>query len=28
VGDHMVRVDVKDSDGRIGSTSFVLRVAP
>jgi hypothetical protein len=27
-GDHMVRVDVKDSDGRIGSTSFVLRVAP
>jgi hypothetical protein len=28
VGDHMVRIDVKDSDGRIGSTSFVLRVAP
>jgi hypothetical protein len=28
VGDHMVRVDVKDSDGRLGSTSFVLRVAP
>ena len=27
-GDHMVRVDVKDSDGRIGSTSFILRVAP
>jgi hypothetical protein len=27
-GDHMVRVDVKDSDGRLGSTSFVLRVAP
>jgi hypothetical protein len=27
-GDHMVRVDVKDSDGRIGSTSFVLRVEP
>jgi hypothetical protein len=27
-GDHMVRVDIKDSDGRIGSTSFVLRVAP
>ena len=28
VGDHMVRVDIKDSDGRAGSTSFVLRVAP
>jgi hypothetical protein len=28
VGDHMVRVDIKDSDGRIGSTSFILRVAP
>ncbi len=28
VGDHMVRVDIKDSDGRIGSTSFVLKVAP
>jgi hypothetical protein len=28
LGDHMVRVDVKDSDGRIGSTSFVLKVAP
>jgi hypothetical protein len=28
VGDHMVRVDIKDSDGRYGSTSFVLRVAP
>jgi hypothetical protein len=27
-GDHMVRVDVKDSDGRIGSTSFILRVVP
>ena len=27
-GDHMVRVDVKDSDGRIGSVSFVLRVSP
>ena len=27
-GDHMVRVDIKDSDGRIGSTSFVLKVAP
>jgi hypothetical protein len=28
VGDHMVRVDVKDTDGRTGSTSFVLRVVP
>jgi hypothetical protein len=28
VGDHMVRVDIKDSDGRVGSTSFVLKVAP
>jgi hypothetical protein len=28
VGDHMVRVDVRDSDGRIGTTSFILKVAP
>jgi hypothetical protein len=28
VGDHLVRVDVKDSDGRLGSTSFLLRVEP
>jgi hypothetical protein len=28
VGDHMVRVDIKDSDGRVGTTSFVLKVAP
>lgn len=28
VGDHMVRVDIKDSDGRFGSTSFILKVAP
>jgi hypothetical protein len=27
-GEHMVRVDVKDSDGRIGTTSFVLKVEP
>jgi hypothetical protein len=27
-GDHMVRVDIKDSDGRVGSTSFILKVAP
>jgi hypothetical protein len=28
VGDHMIRVDIKDLDGRIGSMSFVLKVAP
>jgi hypothetical protein len=28
LGEHMVRIDLKDSDGRIGSTSFVLKVAP
>ncbi len=27
-GEHMVRVDIKDSDGRIGTTSFVLKVVP
>jgi hypothetical protein len=27
-GDHMIRVDIKDSDGRAGSTSFVLKVSP
>jgi len=27
-GEHMVRVDVKDSDGRTGTTSFVLKVSP
>jgi hypothetical protein len=27
-GEHMVRVDIKDSDGRVGSTSFVLKVTP
>ena len=27
-GEHMVRVDVKDSDGRIGTTSFTLKIAP
>jgi hypothetical protein len=26
-GEHMLRVDLKDSDGRAGSTSFVLKVA-
>jgi hypothetical protein len=28
VGDHMVRVDIRDTDGRVGSMSFVLKVAP
>jgi hypothetical protein len=27
-GEHMVRVDIKDTDGRVGTTSFVLKVAP
>lgn len=27
-GDHLLRIDIKDSDGRMGSTSFVLKVAP
>jgi hypothetical protein len=27
-GEHMVRVDIKDTDGRIGTASFVLKVAP
>jgi len=27
-GDHLVRVDVKDSDGRAGTGVFVLKVAP
>ena len=27
-GEHMVRVDVKDSDGRVGTTSFVIKVLP
>ena len=27
-GDHPVRIDVKDSEGRISTTSFVLKVAP
>ena len=28
VGEHMLRVDIKDSDGRVGTASFVLKVAP
>ena len=27
-GEYMVRVDIKDSDGRPGTTSFILKVAP
>ncbi len=27
-GDHMIRVDVKDSEGRMGSRSFVLKISP
>ena len=27
-GEYMIRVDIKDSDGRIGTTSFVLKVSP
>jgi hypothetical protein len=27
-GEYMVRVDLKDSDGRPASTSFVLKIAP
>ena len=27
-GEHMVRIDVKDSDGRTGTVSIILKVAP
>ena len=27
-GDHLVRIDVKDSEGRLSTTSFVLKIAP
>ena len=27
-GEHVLRIDVKDSDGRTGTTSFTLKVAP
>jgi hypothetical protein len=27
-GEHMVRVDIKDSDGRVGTASFILKVVP
>jgi hypothetical protein len=26
-GDHLIRVDIKDSDGRSGSTSFLLKIS-
>jgi hypothetical protein len=28
VGEHMVRIDIKDTDGRMGTASFVVKVAP
>lgn len=27
-GDHLIRVDIKDSEGRAASTSFLLKIAP
>lgn len=27
-GDHVIRVDLKDSDGRTATTSFTLKIAP
>jgi len=27
-GDHLVRIDVKDSEGRVSTSSFVLKIAP
>ena len=27
-GDHVIRVDVKDSEGRAATTSFTLKVSP
>ena len=27
-GDHILRIDIKDTDGRTGTTSFTLKVAP
>ena len=27
-GEHMVRVDIRDSDGRAGTATFVLKVEP
>jgi hypothetical protein len=28
VGTHILRIDIKDTDGRVGTTSFVLQVEP
>jgi hypothetical protein len=27
-GDHLIKVDIKDSEGRIGSTTFILKILP
>ena len=27
-GEHLVRIDIKDSDGRPASASFLLKIAP
>jgi hypothetical protein len=27
-GDHLVRIDVRDSEGRVSTTSFVIKIAP
>lgn len=27
-GDHLVRIDVKDSEGRVSTSSFLLKIAP
>ena len=27
-GDHLVRIDVKDSEGRVATTSFLLKITP
>jgi hypothetical protein len=27
-GEHLVRIDVKDSEGRVSTTSFLLKIAP
>ena len=27
-GEHLMRIDVKDSEGRVSTTSFLLKIAP
>jgi len=27
-GDHLIRVDIRDTEGRTGSTSFLLKISP